>query len=343
MQEISRPQNHREIMEFYYHLIAGGVRLRLLESVIDFNLPELIGESTLTEAEIIEKLELSPQRAKKWLYLLTTERFLTLCEMKEQNTNGYCLGPVLKVLCDNVDKWWFFKQMDYSWRSVAYENTNAILQGAPITYDVNWPPSTPEDSLLLEEWMHRTALTAITILQKYFPRTKPKTLLDVGGGDSTIACYFAHKYPDLHFTIYNLPEAIKLATQRISKEKLEDRIHLVTGNFLEDESFPLGFDIVLFSRVLCDWPEDVCQKLLTMAYNALNEGGTLIICEPFKELNQDFLLVWEFRYMFWDNFGKAVFKESTLYQRMLTEIGFKDFEFSPVDDEGIYRVLKAKK
>jgi SAM-dependent methyltransferase len=226
---------------------------------------------------------------------------------------------------------------------VAFENVYNVLQGAPLTVDVNWPPSTVEDTKILEEWMSRTAASTISILNKNVAFNEVKAILDVGGGDGTIACALAQKHSHLSLTVYNVPEAVKLANKKVSDQKLSDRIKVVEGNFLKDQSFPKGFDLILFSRVLCDWPEEVCEKLIKMAYESLSEGGYIVIAEPFKELNQNLMLVWEYRYMFWDNFGKATFKESTTYQKLLEKVGFGNFRFSVVDDNYIYRVLKARK
>ena len=80
-----------------------------------------------------------------------------------------------------------------------------------------------------------------------------------------------------------------------------------------------------------------------MAYDALNEGGQLVICEPFKDTNEDLILIWEFRYMFWDDFGKACFKPIDLYQSILKEVGFDNIQLSAIDTEGVDRIMKAVK
>ena len=212
-----------------------------------------------------------------------------------------------------------------------------------MSYDVNWPPKTVEDTAQLEEWMTRSALTVINLLNKNIPFQNVKNMLDIGGGEGTISCALAQKNPSVHFTIYNLPNAIELAQTKINQLNLSNSVDTIAGNFLSDDVFPKGYDIILFSRVLCDWPEDVCRKVITMAYEALNDKGYIIICEPFKEHNEGFSLAWEFRYMFWDNFGKGVFKSYEVYQRILEETGFNNLQISDIETADVYRVLKAIK
>ena len=109
------------------------------------------------------------------------------------------------------------------------------------------------------------------------------------------------------------------------------------GDFLKDEVLPQGFDIILLSRVLETWSEEVCIKILKMAYAALNEGGYVVICESFRDFNENLVLLWEFRYVFWDAFNIAVFKESAQYIRMLEDIGFINAECSPMNNENCYQ------
>ncbi len=334
----------RERISLYYHVVSGGPRLKLLESVIDLKLAEFIGfEGSKTFAEIIEQFALNQHRAQKWLYLLSSEDLLLEIPSENQNQTEYRLGPILKALYQYENGWWFYKEMINSWRSVANQDTIQMLRGAEVSQDVTWPPVHASAQIELESWMAKTSVFAINLLSNYLPITDKSTLLDVGGGDATIACALVDKTPSLCVTVYNLPQAIKLAKTKVEKQGLSDKIKLVEGNFLTDAAFPKGYDIVLFSRVLCDWPIEVCEKLLKMAYDSLNDNGCLVIYEPFKDLNQDLMLVWEYRYMFWDKFGKATFKSIKDYQKVLAKIGFSKSEYSGVLDETVSRIIKAYK
>ena len=76
----------------YYKLLQEGLEhSRLLESIVNFNLAELISNSSpLMEVDIIKKLDLHPLRAKKCLSLLTREKFLNRIE----NSNEYAYSLV---------------------------------------------------------------------------------------------------------------------------------------------------------------------------------------------------------------------------------------------------------
>ncbi len=334
----------REKTELYYQILSGGARLKLLESVMDFNLPELIGtEGSMTLEEIIDALQLSRTRAQKWLYLLGTEGFLIERKLTASNTYTYSLGPILKALYDNGNEWQSYKELIDSLREICFEDITDMLQGGNVSYDYSMTPKTLSQASYLEDWMSNSAAPVIKLLNQHMPLEKSKKILDVGGGDGTIVCALAKTHPNLQCSVFNIPEGAQLAKNKIEKLKLTDRITVIEGDFIKEESFPKGYDIILFSRVLCDWPEEVCRKLIKMAFEALNDGGYIVICEEFKDLNQNLVLIWEFRYMYWDSYEPALFKPSKLYENILKETGFSNFELSEVDSDQLYRVIKAKK
>jgi tRNA1(Val) A37 N6-methylase TrmN6 len=165
-------------------------------------------------------------------------------------------------------------------------------------------------------------------------------LLDVGGGDGTVSCSLARKFERLRPTVFNLPASAELARARIAREKLESRVSVVEGDFMENE-LPKGFDRVQFSRVLADWEPAVCQMLLKKARAALKPGGSLVICEPFDDTNADLAISWEFRYTFYDDFGVQPYKSIGQYKEMLKNAGFSTFKSVDRLNDTLYGVITA--
>lgn len=341
-QEIPNTPTVKNSIDFYYKMISNAVQLKLLESVMDLNLAETLAEKgSMGENELISHFKLTQKRAKKWLNLLTTAHFLE-AHISEDTT--YRLGPVLKILFEDSERWWYYKQMVNSTQVVSFEKINAFLQGAPARYyTVNWPPKTLPEIEQMEKRMSVSAKGNIEVITPYIPTNSATKILDVGGGDGTIACHFAKKHPLLHFTVYNLPDSAKLAKKKITSENLDSQIDIIEGNFIVDNLLPYGFDIILLSRVLSNYPEDICKKILTMAFNALNVDGYIIICESFKEQQEDLVLSWEYRFLFSDDFGRELFKESKTYIKLLEQIGFSNCISYPPNNETVSQVIQAWK
>lgn len=69
---------------------------------------------------------------------------------------------------------------------------------------------------------------------------------------------------------------------------MEDRVVAMGGDMWKDEyptnqTFPDGYDgkvdMILYSQILHDWPRDKGKFLLQKAYDALAEGGVVLINE----------------------------------------------------------------
>ncbi len=104
-----------------------------------------------------------------------------------------------------------------------------------------------------------------------------RKMLDVGGGPATYSILACQKYPQLKSTVFDLPETIAIAKERIHHWNLADRIDVQEGSW-EVDSFGTGYDVILFSNVL-HGPNSQTEMKLKKGYQALNPGGLLLIQE----------------------------------------------------------------
>lgn len=116
---------------------------------------------------------------------------------------------------------------------------------------------------------------------------KPKKLLDIGGntGKWSMAC--AGYDPDVHVTIMDLPVQINVARKNIEAAGLQDRVSFFETNIL-DESLPFaqGFDVIWMSQFLDCFSEEQIISILRRCREALNDGGSVYILEPFWDKQQ---------------------------------------------------------
>lgn len=314
------PKYTVDFYENYFSLIAAGARLKLVEVMFNLNIFALFEKKEqVSEQEIIEKLGLMPNRAKKWLHLLSCEHFLI--KKTVDNQPAYQLNPgFIKLM--NSERWWPMQFFFNSWNVAAEENLTDVLRYGKVKTSVSWPPKTDTEVVWLEDWMMRTAEQPIQCILKSIDFTQVHALLDVGGGDGTMACAFAAAHPHIKATVYNLPKAAAMAKENIATKGLTQQVTIYEGDFIRDNTFPGGYDLILFTRVLFDWNETVDRKLLKMAYQALPPNGIVAICEFYKEENNDRCLSAEYRYIFHDDFTPHVMKTAAEYRAMLEETGF---------------------
>lgn len=305
-------------------------------------------------ADICKNLNLHPHRGWKFLHALYLAGLL-----EEKNGERGDDFAEYSLSSDAIDYFgnrgvvhdgYYFRDLVKFWR---YLNDMPIsladvVRGADLPEMVQWPPKTPEAAEHLEYWMRVTATGAVSTLLTSHAMDGAKSILDVGGGDGSIAIALVQAATGANpngavpcVTVFNLPASAQLAQTHIAEMSMEKHINVVTGDFFVDE-LPRGYDRVLFSRVLTDWTPKVCKMLLEKARRALAPGGRLVINEAFAEGNQDYFIAWEFRYIYYDTFGRVLFKPIEIYESLLKETGFRIVSVSPMLDDAFYSVIVAE-
>jgi len=174
----------------------------------------------------------------------------------------------------------------YPWTTL-HGRLGEVLAGAPgfAASEFAWPPATDAQTARFEASMV-AGLAPIrgafeTHASTLFPPGSPLRLLDVGGGDGTLAAELVARCPELHVDVLNL-EAVRPLFEAVrAKSAHGERLGFVGADFLHDE-LPGGYDRVAFVRVLHDWPIEVTVPLLERGIRALRAGGEIVICEEFR-------------------------------------------------------------
>jgi precorrin-6B methylase 2 len=109
-----------------------------------------------------------------------------------------------------------------------------------------------------------------------------RALLDVGGGSGTYTIAFLHAVPEMKATIFDLPEVIEMARERLSDEGLLDRTTLVSGSYHEQE-LPKGYDLALLSAIIHSNGPEENLELYKKIFRSLNPGGRLLIRDHVME------------------------------------------------------------
>jgi hypothetical protein len=109
-----------------------------------------------------------------------------------------------------------------------------------------------------------------------------RALLDVGGGSGTYTIAFLRAVPEMRATLFDLPEVIEMAHERLNDEGLLDRTTLVAGSYHQDE-LPRGHDLALLSAIIHSNSPEENLELYRKAFRALNEGGRVLVRDHVME------------------------------------------------------------
>lgn len=101
-------------------------------------------------------------------------------------------------------------------------------------------------------------------------------LLDIGGGSGTYTIAFLKCNSGLRGLLFDLPDVIPMAVERIKFEGLTDRVETVAGDFYND-ALPAGCDVALLSAIIHQNSRSQNVELYSKIFKALEPGGMLII------------------------------------------------------------------
>lgn len=115
-------------------------------------------------------------------------------------------------------------------------------------------------------------------------KSSQNRLLDIGGGHGAYAATFCRRYPQLRATIFDLPPAIEIGKEIITKyyKDVADRIELMPGDLFKDK-LGEGYDVVFLFNVIHHIGEEEIQQVFKKIYSTLNPGGTFVILDQFKQ------------------------------------------------------------
>jgi len=109
-----------------------------------------------------------------------------------------------------------------------------------------------------------------------------RRMLDVGGGPGSYSITFVGANPNLHATVFDLPEVLPITREQVGKAGLEGRIGYVEGDLTRD-ALGQGYDLVLVSNIIHMLGPDAIRDLLRKCHEALVSGGLLIVKDFFPD------------------------------------------------------------
>ncbi|CAI9109029.1 OLC1v1008761C1 [Oldenlandia corymbosa var. corymbosa] len=246
----------------------------VLYTAIKLNLLEIIAKSgprlTLSPSQIVAQLAMKKPAAAsmvdRMLRLLSAHSVLTCDEVAGSGEDGsvhervYGLTPVGKYFVENEEGFSVSHLVELhndkvfmeSW----YELGDAVIEGGiPFnrvhgTHAFDYPSRDPRFNELFNKGMLCT-------------------LVDVGGGLGITLHKIISKYPLIKGINFDLPHVVRAAPSYPGMDH-------VGGDMFE--CVP-GGDAIFMKMILHDWSDDYCLKLLKNCFNALPEGGKVIVVD----------------------------------------------------------------
>lgn len=186
-----------------------------------------------------------------------------------------------------------------------------------------------------------TVATAPGVVARLAPLTFQR-LLDIGGASGTWTIAFLLAAPEATAVLFDLPEVIPLAQQRLAAAHLIDRVTLLPGDYNFDD-LPGGADLAWLSAVAHQNSREQNRALYAKIHAALAAGGALVIRDLVMDVSRTrppMGALFAVNMLVGTEGGNSYTLEE--YRDDLTRAGFADIELL-YQDEGMNSLIRAKK
>jgi len=152
---------------------------------------------------------------------------------------------------------------------------NEVKAGGPGVFETLYA-----DPARLKQFL--AAMTGIShganmTIARLFPWKDYRTFVDVGTAQGDLAAQIALANPHLQGVGFDLPEVAPIFEEYVASTGVADRLCFQPGSFFE-HALPTA-DVVLMGHILHDWDLPTKRMLIGKAFDALPEGGALIVYE----------------------------------------------------------------
>ena len=121
------------------------------------------------------------------------------------------------------------------------------------------------------------SMGASKAIAEKFPWEDYQTAVDVGGAQGGLLAQVCLAHPHLTGANFDLPVVGPIFEDYVASHGLSGRLRFLPGDFFR-ESLPTA-DVITMGHILHDWDLGQKRTLLGKAYEALPEGGALIVFE----------------------------------------------------------------
>jgi hypothetical protein len=267
--------------DYIMQLGLGFWASKTLLSAVELGLFTELAKGPATAEAVGERLGLHPRGARDFLDALVSLKVL------ERDAEGrYYNAPEAATFLDRSKPSYMGGMLEMAnarlypfWGSL----TEALRTGRPqneVKSGDDFFGALYADPARLEGFlgaMSGLSLGAARAIARKFPWSDYQTFVDVGGAQGGLPVEIARAHTHLSGINFDLPAVRPVYEKYVAAHGLSDRLGFRPGDFFKD-ALPKA-DVLVMGHILHDWNLEEKRALLAKAYEALPEGGALIVYE----------------------------------------------------------------
>ncbi|MEV4802945.1 methyltransferase [Nonomuraea sp. NPDC049421] len=323
---------HREVLA----KLTGAWLTQAVAAMAELGLADRLDERPLTCGELARACGVHAGALFRLLRLLESH------DLVEQGTGGaYALTPTGALLSSRhpdslADLALFYAGPFYaSWGALPYA-VRTGRQGFEHVYGKPFFDHTAEHPEMGAAFDRAMACGSsfFTQLPQVYDFTRHRHVVDVGGGRGALLAAVLAQVEGVRGTLFDGPGAVERGRAALTEAGLADRCDFAAGDFFAQ--VPSGGDVYLLSRILHDWDDEPCARVLANCRAAMPAGGRLLVLERLvPERPHDapgaLAIAWDVHMLVNNGAGRE--RTYLEYERLLAGAGFalEDVRGLPLD------------
>jgi hypothetical protein len=266
------------------HILQVGFAFwasKMLQSAVELEVFTELAKHPLSRTELQGRLGLHPRSARDFFDALVATGFL------ERDGDVYRNTPATDLFLDKRKPTYIGGVLEMCSRRLYgfwTHLTEALRTGRPQNEARDGSMSLFE-ALYAEPARLREFLKAMTgisrganaAIARQFPWSHYSSFADIGTAQGDLAVQIAVQNPHLQGYGFDLPEIAPIFEEYAQENGVAGRLRFESGDFFKD-SFP-KVDVITMGHILHDWNLEVKEMLIRKAYEAVPDGGALIVYE----------------------------------------------------------------
>ena len=259
---------------------------KALLSAIELDLFTTLAQGPLTGEALTAKLGLQPRGTTDWLDALVS------LGMLERTVDEYANTATTGLFLDRTKPSYVGGMLEMangvlypSWGSL----TEALRTGRPHNEAKAGQDflAMYQDQGRLRQFLH--AMTGLSMgaalaMSEKFPWDRYHTVIDIGAAEGCVPVQLALRHAQLTGGGFDIPATRQIFEEYVATHGLTDRLHFCPGDFFADPLPPA--DVFIMGHILHDWSLEEKLTLLRKAYQALPDGGALIVYDAIIDDNR---------------------------------------------------------
>ena len=259
-------------------LLRGFQVSRILRFVADFGIADRVPhDRSITVSELAAACAVSSAPLLRVLRVLAAFEVFRI--EKDEFVSHTARSRLLKTDSPNsmhyAARFWTGRG---SW--AAWGELDAALTGG-IPHEAAWNTSRfdylrqhPDEARVFDAMMANIPNDRHASLAEAYDFSDASLIADIGGGTGATLRHVLAKYPKAHGLIFDRDDVIRALAPI---DLMDGRITAQGGSFLD--GVPAGADIYLLVKVLHDWPDADCIKILRACRAAMGPNSLVLVCE----------------------------------------------------------------